>query len=95
MVLPWWEFLVTRTWRIGDIINSTPSVVSSEPVNIYHLRYNDATYLEYIRTPDTYKNRTSFVFVGANDGMLHAFRVGRLVQTGNANEPTKVVNDND
>jgi type IV pilus assembly protein PilY1 len=80
-----------RTWRIGDIINSTPSVVSSEPVNIYHLRYNDATYLDYIRT-DAYKNRTSFVFVGANDGMLHAFRVGRLDQTGDPNNPTKVVN---
>jgi Tfp pilus tip-associated adhesin PilY1 len=80
-----------KTWRIGDIINSTPSVVSSEPVNIYHLRYNDSTYLQYIRT-DAYKNRTSFVFVGANDGMLHAFRVGRLVQTGDPDKPTKVVN---
>jgi type IV pilus assembly protein PilY1 len=81
----------TKTWRIGDIINSTPSVVSSEPVNIYHLRYNDTTYLQYIRT-DAYKNRTSFVFVGANDGMLHAFRVGRLVQTGDPDKPTRVVN---
>jgi type IV pilus assembly protein PilY1 len=80
-----------KTWKLGDIINSTPSVVSSEPVNIYHLRYNDATYLQYIRT-DAYKNRTSFVFVGANDGMLHAFRVGRLVQTGDPNRPTRVVN---
>lgn len=81
----------TKTWRIGDIINSTPSVVSSEPLNIYHLRYNDATYLQYIRT-DAYKNRTSFVFVGANDGMLHAFRMGRLVQTGDPDRPTRVVN---
>jgi len=80
-----------KTWRIGDIISSTPSVVSSEPVNIYHLRYNDTTYLQYIRT-DAYKNRTSFVFVGANDGMLHAFRVGRLVQTGDPDKPTRVVN---
>ncbi len=80
-----------RTWKLGDIIHSTPSVVSSEPVNIYHLRYNDATYLQYIRT-NAYKNRTSFVFVGANDGMLHAFRVGRLVQTGNLNRPTEVQN---
>jgi Tfp pilus tip-associated adhesin PilY1 len=83
-----------KTWRIGDIINSTPSVVSSEPVNIYHLRYNDATYRDYIRTP-AYKNRTSFVFVGANDGMLHAFRIGRTVQTGNPDKPTKVVNAHD
>jgi len=81
----------TKTWRIGDIINSTPSVVSSEPVNIYHLRYNDATYLQYIST-DAYKNRTTFVFVGANDGMLHAFRIGRTVQTGDTNRPTMLVN---
>jgi len=82
-----------RTWKLGDIINSTPSVVSSEPVNIYHLRYNDTTYLQYIRT-DAYKNRASFLFVGANDGMLHAFRIGRTVQTGDPYKPTKVVNDN-
>jgi type IV pilus assembly protein PilY1 len=79
------------TWKLGDIINSTPSVVSSEPVNAYHLRYNDATYLQYIRT-DAYKNRTSFLFVGANDGMLHAFRIGRTVQTGDQNRPTMLVN---
>ncbi|MFZ8860337.1 MAG: pilus assembly protein [Thermocrinis sp.] len=81
----------TKTWRIGDIISSTPSVVSSEPVNIYHLRYNDATYLQYIRT-DAYKNRTSFLFVGANDGMLHAFRIGRIVQTGDQDKPIRLVN---
>jgi type IV pilus assembly protein PilY1 len=79
-----------KTWKLGDIIHSTPSVVSSEPVNIYHLRYKDTTYLDYIRT-NAYKNRTSFVFVGANDGMLHAFRVGRTVQTGDPNRPIRVV----
>jgi hypothetical protein len=78
-----------NTWKLGDIINSTPSVVSSEPVNIYHLRYNDTTYLQYIRT-NAYKNRTSFLFVGANDGMLHAFRIGRTVQTGNPDKPIRL-----
>jgi type IV pilus assembly protein PilY1 len=80
-----------RTWKLGDIVNSTPSVVSSEPVNIYHLRYNDTTYLQYIRT-DAYKNRASFLFVGANDGMLHAFRIGRTVQTGDPDKPIRLVN---
>jgi Tfp pilus tip-associated adhesin PilY1 len=80
-----------KTWRIGDIISSTPSVVSSEPVNIYHLRYNDTTYLQYIRT-DAYKNRASFLFVSANDGMLHAFRIGRIVQTGDQDKPIRLVN---
>jgi len=81
----------TKTWKLGDIINSTPSVVSSEPLNIYHLRYKDRSYRDYIST-DEYKKRTSFLFVGANDGMLHAFRVGRLVQTRNPSEPTELVN---
>jgi type IV pilus assembly protein PilY1 len=80
-----------RTWKLGDIVNSAPSVVSSEPVNAYHLRYNDTTYLQYIRT-DAYKNRASFLFVGANDGMLHAFRIGRIVQTGDPDKPIRLVN---
>ncbi|RMH08818.1 MAG: pilus assembly protein PilY, partial [Aquificota bacterium] len=65
------------TWKLGDIVYSTPAVVSGEPNNIYHLRYNDGTYLNYIRQ-DAYKNRTSFIFIGANDGMLHAFRLGKI-----------------
>ncbi len=83
-----------ETWKLGDIINSTPSVVSSEPVNIYHLRYNDRSYLQYIQT-DAYKKRASFLFVGANDGMLHAFRIGRTEQTREAEKPIRLVNTDD
>lgn len=66
-----------RTWKLGDIIYSTPSLVSAEPLNIYHLRYNDSSYLEYIRR-NQYRNRASVAFIGANDGMLHAFRIGSI-----------------
>ncbi|MEM2249469.1 MAG: hypothetical protein QXW26_04560 [Candidatus Nitrosocaldus sp.] len=66
-----------RTWKLGDIIYSTPSIVSAEPLNIYHLRYNDSTYLEHIRRSQ-YRNRASFSFISANDGMLHVFRIGSI-----------------
>ncbi|MDW8136516.1 MAG: PilC/PilY family type IV pilus protein [Thermodesulfobacterium sp.] len=79
------------TWKLGDIIYSTPSVVSSEPNNIYHIRYFDMTYRGYVSN-ESYMNRNSFVFVGANDGMLHAFRVGWIKNTGNFTKPFRLVN---
>ncbi len=64
------------TLKLGDIIDSTPRILSSVPNNTYHKTYKDSTYKEFIETTD-YKNR-GMVFVGANDGMLHAFRLGKL-----------------
>lgn len=63
-------------WKLGDIINSTPRVVSSIPLNTYHRTYNDLTYDAFTKA-ETHKNR-GMVFVGANDGMLHAFKLGKL-----------------
>jgi type IV pilus assembly protein PilY1 len=42
-----------KVWKLGDIIYSSPQVV-------------------------TYPNGESYLFVGANDGMLHAFKIGKL-----------------
>ena len=77
------------TWRLGDIIHSTPGVVSNEPVTNYHVRYNDRTYYEYI-TSTQYKKRTGYIFVGANDGMLHAFRVGSIKELKKSETPIKL-----
>jgi type IV pilus assembly protein PilY1 len=63
-------------WKLGDVINSTPRVVASIPLNTFHKVYNDSTYTEFI-TSAGYKNR-GMVFVGANDGALHAFKLGKL-----------------
>jgi type IV pilus assembly protein PilY1 len=63
-------------WKLGDIINSTPRVVASIPLNTYNKVYNDFTYKTFTDTT-TYKNR-GMVFAGANDGMLHAFKLGKL-----------------
>jgi type IV pilus assembly protein PilY1 len=67
-------------WKLGDIINSTPRVVASIPLNTYNKVYNDFTYKTFIDNT-TYKNR-GMVFTGANDGMLHAFKLGKLTFPG-------------
>ena len=82
---------LTKTWRLGDIIHSTPSVVSGEPLATYHLKYNDTTYYEFI-TQDAYKKRTNYLFVGANDGMLHVFRIGYIKERNQAEKPVQLQN---
>jgi type IV pilus assembly protein PilY1 len=68
--------LDNTVWKLGDIINSTPRVVASIPLNTYNKIYNDFTYKSFA-DGITYKNR-GMVFAGANDGMLHAFKLGKL-----------------
>jgi len=59
-------------WKLGDIINSTPVTVS-KPVENYGLLYDDLSYWPYYQR---YLQRETVVYVGANDGMLHAFTAG-------------------
>ncbi|BBO80109.1 pilus assembly protein PilY [Desulfosarcina ovata subsp. sediminis] len=56
-------------WKLGDIVNSTP-VSISDPPDSYHLIYGDESFQNYL---NHYKDRETVVYVGANDGMLHAF----------------------
>jgi len=63
-------------WKLGDIVNSTPRVVASIPLNNYQKIYGDLTYKAFIDSTG-YKDR-GMVFVGANDGTLHAFKLGKL-----------------
>jgi type IV pilus assembly protein PilY1 len=67
---------VTNTWKLGDIINSTPKIMAWTPLNNYDKTYGDTTYKDFIST-DQYKQRGT-VFTGGNDGMLHAFKMGLL-----------------
>ena len=60
------------TWRLGDIVNSSPVVVG-RPAENYHLIYGDKTYEAFVKK---YANRRQVVYAGANDGMLHAFNAG-------------------
>ncbi len=70
-----------KTWKLGDIISSTPKVFANTPANTYHIDYGDSTYYDYV-SGSNYQQRSAITFVGANDGVLHAFRMGYLKDTG-------------
>ena len=74
----------THVWKLGDIVDSTPKVISIMPVNSYYEKYGDVSYYNYNydSNGDSRHADRGMVFVGANDGMLHAFRLGALVYPG-------------
>ncbi len=61
-----------KPWLLGDIVNSSPVSVG-RPNSSYDVSFNDETYMEY---KQKYEKRRQVVYVGANDGMLHAFNAG-------------------
>lgn len=61
-----------ETWRLGDIVYSTPTL-AGRPAENLHLLYRDASYAPFA---DKYHNRRQIIFAGANDGMVHAFNAG-------------------
>ncbi len=70
---------IIKTWKLGDIVNSTPVSVAAPP-DKFGLIYTDGSYEDYERKYTVRKTngkiisgRESMVYVGANDGMLHAF----------------------
>lgn len=62
----------SKVWKLGDVIHSTPTPVG-RPVDNYDVIYSDSTYADFYKQ---HKNRETVVYVGANDGMLHAFLAG-------------------
>jgi type IV pilus assembly protein PilY1 len=62
-------YLRSRDTLLGDIINSAPQYVS-KPDRLYPDYIESKPYSEFRKT---YENRTPMIYVGANDGMLHAF----------------------
>lgn len=73
-----------ETMRLGDIVNSTPTVAAT-PAEAFDLLYNDQTY-DIFR--QRYQQRRQMVYVGANDGMLHAFNAGFFNASNNTFELT-------
>lgn len=59
-------------WKFGDPVHSTPTIVS-QPRESYDFIYGDAGYLNFFKR---WKDRRHVAYVGANDGMLHAFNGG-------------------
>ncbi|HFD80824.1 MAG TPA: hypothetical protein ENK05_10620 [Gammaproteobacteria bacterium] len=69
----------SRNSVLGDIVNSNPAFVGTRDFGYKVLPDPEgADYLTF-RSSSSYKNRIPMLYVGANDGMLHAFNA----DTGN------------
>ena len=75
-----------NVWKMGDIVYSTPQVQTD-----YLYCFNGSSFSTQSCTKDsdcttgtytTCQKKQSVVFVGANDGMLHAFETGVISTTG-------------
>ncbi|MDP2278996.1 MAG: hypothetical protein Q8K51_12300, partial [Nitrospirota bacterium] len=83
----------TKVWKLGDILNSTPKISSWLPLNSYNTTYSDTTYKSFIDAT-AYQNR-GMVFAGGNDGMLHAFKLGKLEIPNDSQADTCTFGTND
>ena len=61
-----------KYWILGDIVNSSPIVVNP-PGSRYNIQFGDDTYDVF---QQQYDRRRQMIYVGGNDGMLHAFNGG-------------------
>jgi len=64
--------LITRRLLLGDIVHSTAAQVDA-PDGDFDTQFGDTSYTAF---RDEYQNRRRMVYVGANDGLLHAFNGG-------------------
>ncbi|MDF1578265.1 MAG: hypothetical protein P1P81_07465, partial [Desulfobulbales bacterium] len=62
----------TEIYKLGDVIHSTPTLVST-PAENYDVIYGDESYQLF---RGMYRNRRAVVYAGGNDGGLHAFNAG-------------------
>jgi type IV pilus assembly protein PilY1 len=65
-----------HVWKLGDIVHSTPTFID-QPMERYDVIYKDQTYKDFFVQ---YKDRMPVIYVGANDGMLHAINAGKYHQ---------------
>lgn len=64
------SFRSRATTVLGDIINSSPVFVSNQSYG-YPISMESVSYINFVNSN---ANRTPMIYVGANDGMLHAFK---------------------
>jgi type IV pilus assembly protein PilY1 len=78
---------VSAVWKLGDSVYSTPVVIGA-PKQRYDLLHGDSGYALFY---NLYKNRRQVAYLGANDGMMHAFNVGFFHEGDNTvGTPTKI-----
>ncbi|MEO8339905.1 MAG: PilC/PilY family type IV pilus protein, partial [Nitrospirota bacterium] len=75
-----------KVWKLGDPIHSTPTIVAAPRAN-YDLIYGDSSYTSFYTK---WKDRREVVYVGANDGMLHAFNGGYYHKSDDVTTPAVV-----
>jgi type IV pilus assembly protein PilY1 len=75
-----------KVWKLGDPIHSTPTIVAAPHTN-YDLIYGDSSYTAFYTK---WKDRREVVYVGANDGMLHAFNGGYYHKSDDVTTPAVV-----
>ena len=75
-----------KVWKLGDPIHSTPTIVAAPRTN-YDLIYGDSSYTAFYQQ---YKTRREVIYVGANDGMLHAFNGGYYHKSDDVTTPAVV-----
>ena len=63
---------VRRSWVLGSIVNSTPAITQKPETFIQGNLENHKTFEDASASPG---NRAPLVWVGSDDGMLHAFRL--------------------
>lgn len=64
-----------KGWKLGDIVYSTPVIVG--PPRLGNVSKRDPNIKEFMAHREEWMTRSKVVYVGANDGMLHAFLMGK------------------
>ncbi|MDQ6733015.1 MAG: PilC/PilY family type IV pilus protein, partial [Nitrospirota bacterium] len=65
-----------QVWKLGDTVNASPVIVGA-PRDRFDVIYGDAGYQQFYQR---WRDRRQVLYVGANDGMLHAFNAGYYQQ---------------
>ena len=73
------DVLGKDTWKLGDIIHSTPIAVS-KPAEAYHYIYRDRSYQKFYMR---WLKRRNVIYFGGNDGMMHAINGGYYSEEDN------------
>jgi len=63
----------SRNTVLGDIVNSNPAFVGTRDFGFKQIPGTEGTEYTNFRNTFAYQNRSPAIYVGANDGMLHAF----------------------
>lgn len=75
-----------RDTVLGDIVNSDPLFVGNPNYGYHTLSGSEGTGYTAFRATTAYLNRPPMVYVGANDGLLHAIDAREAVASGGGTE---------